>query len=43
MVTKEVKYLFPRWNKTGEGICNVYILYSSVEMQGNGGIQSDPD
>lgn len=34
MVTKEVKYLFPHWNKIREGICNGYILYSSVEMQG---------
>lgn len=34
MVTKEVKYLFPYWNKTREVICNVYILHPSVEMLG---------
>lgn len=34
MVTKEVKYLFPNWNKTREGIYNAYILYSSMDMQG---------
>lgn len=34
MVTKEVKYLSPHWNNTRKGICNVYNLYSSVEMQG---------